>query len=213
MTSLIHLSLYDSMRRITSKYLKTKILHLYLTLFVHPPTELFNISGYLHTLEGRYLFWLAEEVPPQGLIVEVGSFKGKSSCFLAAGLKNRARLACIDTWENDAMPYDSKYDVLSEFLKNTKKYRDVIDIYRGCSVVIAKNWDKEIDLLFIDGDHSFEGCINDCRSWLPFLKKGGWVAFHDSGEEGVSQAIAEISRNYDFSEWSYVWSITAMRKL
>lgn len=44
----------------------------------------------------------------------------------------------------------------------------------------AKSWEKPIDFLFIDGDHSYEGCLQDWHTWSPFVENGGIVAFHDA---------------------------------
>lgn len=49
----------------------------------------------------------------------------------------------------------------------------------GDSVEVSKQWDKPIDFLFIDGDHSEEGCSSDARAWMPFLRNGSLVGFHD----------------------------------
>ena len=180
------------MKRLSAEYAKTKAVHGLLHTLVKPPSELFGKPGYLHRLEGKLLFWLAGQVPPDGQAVEVGSFKGKSSCFLAAGLGPRARLSCVDTWMNNAMPYDESDDVLPHFLENTKMYRDRIDVCKGKSADVAAGWRRDIDLLFIDGDHSYEGCKTDLISWFPRVRRGGWIAFHDSGEDGVARVISEF---------------------
>src|SRR6185295_5241736 len=142
------------MRRLSRRYLKVKLWESYLKLFTHPPKELFSKPGYLHLLEGKFLYWLARQVHEGGLALEIGSFKGKSSCFIAAGLSPDAKLICVDTWQNDAMPYDSQRDVLPEFMSNTSTYRKQIEINRGRSLEIASTWLRPLDFLFIDGDHS-----------------------------------------------------------
>jgi predicted O-methyltransferase YrrM len=193
--------------RLTWRYLTTKAWETSLKLVARPPAELHAVPGYLHPLEGRFLYWLAGKVPAGGIAVEIGSFRGKSSVFLAAGLEN-AKLFCVDTWLNDAMPYDARYDVMPEFLENTKRFRHRIETLRGTSSVVAASWsrDRSIDLLFIDGDHSYEGCSEDLRAWLVFVRRGGWVAFHDSSQAGVRRAISELfpaaRRGYELCAWS-----------
>lgn len=168
--------------------------------------------GYLHPLEGRFLYWLAGRVPRGGTVVEIGSFTGKSSCFLASGLAAGARLACIDTWRNDAMPYDAPVDVMDSFLENTDPFRDRIDPLRGTSVGVARTWDRPIDLLFIDGDHSYEGCSADIATWLPFLRWDGSIAFHDSTVPGVRRAILESFPQSRTSRSFQIWSIFSTNK-
>ena len=198
--------------RFSKEYVTAKLVHSMLRALVRPPSELQSIPGYLHPLEGRFLYWLGGRLPTDGLAVEIGSFKGKSSGFLAAGLASGGRLACVDTWRNDAMPYDAPSDSLPEFLANTRRYRGLIETYRGTSLEVAGSWTRWIDLLFIDGDHSYEGCSTDMKAWIRFVRPGGWIAFHDSGEEGVIRAISELfPASRRFSE-RYAWSIFAARR-
>ena len=193
--------------RFSRQYLKGKAWENYLKRFVHPPPSLEQIPGYLHPLEARFLFWLAGRVPAGGLALEVGSFKGKSSANLAAGLKSGARLACVDTWQNQAMPYDPPIDVLPDFLRNVAPYQEIIATHRGTSAAVAADWKLPLDLLFIDGDHSYEGCSGDLKAWLSFLKPGGWIAFHDSSEVGVAAAIEEFFPKANRSSELHAWSI------
>lgn len=177
--------------RLSYAYASGRLFPLYLRLAVTPPGGLDSLPGYLTPDEGLCLYWLAQQVPPGCIAVEIGSFKGKSSSYIASGLVVGARLACVDVWENRAMPYDPPEDVLPEFQRNIAPYSDKIDIHRGLSADIAQKWPALIDLLFIDGDHSYEGCLGDLDAWLPHVRSGGWVAFHDSGQEGVARAIRE----------------------
>lgn len=198
--------------RLNRKYLTAKTWGSYLQLFTHPPAELYSTPGYLHPLEGRFLYWLAGKVPPGGLAVEIGSFKGKSSVFLAAGLQANARLACVDTWRNDAMPYDDSADTMPLFLTNVSRYSDRIETNRGKSVDVANKWHQPIDVLFIDGDHSYEGCSTDMKAWMRFVRTGGWIAFHDSGEAGVIRAINEFFPRTCRGVELYAGSILAVKK-
>jgi len=183
-----------------------------LRALVAPPLEAYRVPGYLHPTEGRFLYWVATRVRPGGVAVEIGSFTGKSSTFLAAGLAAGARLACVDTWWNNAMPYDQSADVLDQFLSNTAPYRDMIETHRGTSLEIAEEWNRPIDVLFIDGDHSYDGCSADLQAWLPFVRPGGWVALHDCGAPGVDRAIAVHFPRSKRGIPMHAWSIFAARK-
>jgi predicted O-methyltransferase YrrM len=201
------------MSRLSRRYVRAKAWENYLRVFVNPPRGIASLPGYLHPLEGRFLHWLGSKVPANGLALEVGSFKGKSASFIASGLGPTARLACVDTWRNDAMPYDSQCDVMSEFLRNTDNYRDLIETHRGTSAEVAEKWSRTLDVLFIDGDHSYQGCSTDMKAWMPFVRQGGWVAFHDSSEEGVDRAIRELFPKSNRRSDLYAWSIFAAVKL
>jgi len=139
-------------------------------------------------------------------IAEIGSFVGASSCGFGAALKQSGAgsMCCIDTWNNDAMS-EGNYDTWVEFQKNTmpfKKYmvpirsfsRDVVDEVRKLS--------PSLDVLFIDGDHSYSGVKADWDAYKSFLKPGSIVIFHDYGwAEGVRRVIYEdvmpFSASYD----------------
>ena len=53
----------------------------------------------------------------------------------------------------------------------------------------AKLWDREIALLFIDGDHSYEGVEMDHNSWYTKVKKGGTILYHDLDHPDVRRFI------------------------
>jgi hypothetical protein len=56
----------------------------------------------------------------------------------------------------------------------------------------AARLDAPVDMLFLDGDHTYEGVSADLRVWLPKLKAHAWLVLHDSGwAEGVQRAIRE----------------------
>jgi predicted O-methyltransferase YrrM len=196
----------------TAERAKTRLVHLGLRAFVRPPERLFQVPGYLHPMEGRLLYWLGGKVPPGGLALEVGSFKGKSSGFLADALPASARLACVDTWRNDAMPYDAQADVLDEFRANLRPYGERVEVHQGRSAEVARGWTRQIDVLFIDGDHSYAGATGDLQAWLPFVRPGGWLAFHDAREAPVAAAIRDHFPPGRRSGGVWAWSIFAARK-
>ncbi len=62
----------------------------------------------------------------------------------------------------------------------------------------VKKWKKAIDVLFIDADHSYEGCLDDWNNFSPFVKSGGWVVFHDCDDTspGVERVFDEIGEGW-----------------
>ncbi len=157
--------------------------------------KLLAVTTKLTFAERMFLHLAAKEIPDKGVIVEIGSHLGASACFLAEGARKRnGRVFCIDTWQNDAMPGE-RQDTHADFKKNTHDYSDIITPLRGFSVDVADGFSERIDLLFIDGDHSYEGCLSDIRNWIPKLKSGGRVVFHDYGwAKGVQRSVAECIR-------------------
>lgn len=135
--------------------------------------------------------------------VELGSYLGASSCFIASGIKSAgvaAKFFCVDTWANEGMAEGSR-DTYDAFLQNTVAFSDVIVPLRGKSDKVAKNFDKEIDFLFIDAGHDYENVSTDVRLWFPKLKSGALVIFHDTGwAEGVQRVVNEYVRTVAYDE-------------
>jgi predicted O-methyltransferase YrrM len=151
--------------------------------------------------ESFALFCTATRVAKNGLATEIGSYLGSSACFICRGLPKSAKLACIDTWENDAMKYDENdldsdpRDTYEEFCTNIQKHHDKLIKIRKWSynaVEDIRSIGRPIDFLFVDGDHSYEGVIKDWELYYPLLSKNAFVAFHDTGwAEGVQRVVAE----------------------
>lgn len=163
---------------------------------------LFDIPTHLTDREKLALYRLARSVAAvpgtRCNAVEIGSYLGASSAFLAAGLGSAGRVHCIDTWRNDAMT-DGERDTMAGFLANTAPYRDRIAPLRGWShdpaIVRRAAEAGAIDLLFIDGDHSFDAVLADWTLYAPLLSPGAAVAMHDIGwAEGVQRVVDERIR-------------------
>ena len=167
-----------------------------------------RIFSHLTKDEKKKLYELSKSVS-DGICLEIGSYIGASACFISAGLKN-GKIICIDSWANDAMS-EGKRRTLEEFINNTNKYKDKIIKIQGYSTNVVdqvKCYTDKIDLLFIDADHSYEGCKNDWESYKGFLKSGSIVVFHDYGwAEGVQKVVHEdvIPRVRQYKSLSNIW--------
>lgn len=163
----------------------------------------YSIESHLTSEERLMLFELAQG---KKTILEIGSYMGASACCFGAALKNSldGRIFCIDTWQNDAMT-EGKKDTSELFLKNTIAFKKVIIPVKGYSTEVAHIVQAKtsvIDVLFIDGDHSYEGAKSDWETYKDFLVEGSLVIFHDYGwAEGVKRVIEEDAKqvisNYD----------------
>lgn len=170
---------------------------------------IFDIRTQLWGDEKLLLFDLALQIPRGGLIVEVGSWLGASTCFLAAGASMRDGVViAVDTWTNRLMQADTRPDVYLEFLVNTNPLRSWIIPVRSLSLEAAQQWPEglEIDLLFLDADH--EAVREDIRAWVPLVKSHGIVAFHDYGSrEWVRVPVDEMIRPIQIGDGHQVRSI------
>lgn len=152
------------------------------------------IDGWLHDAEANRLFDIAESLPNDApVVVELGSWLGKSSVVLSQALvgKKGARLFCVDPFNADGEEastgdYQARQqkmkDKLQEvFRSNMKKYGrpELAEEICAYSFDAVKDWKRPIDFLFIDASHDFGNVERDFREWSPFIKVGGYVAFHD----------------------------------
>jgi len=155
-----------------------------------------NIPTYTTANELIKLYELSKGLIPNSICVEVGSYIGASSLIIGKGLAKDSILYCIDTWENDAMT-EGKWNTLEIFKNNTHSVANKIKMLKSKSVDAAKDFNQEIDFMFIDGDHSYEGVKADIDAWFPKLKSGGIIILHDIGwAEGVIRVVdEEIKQN------------------
>jgi len=130
---------------------------------------------------------------------EIGSYVGASACCFGAALasmkpEDSSKIFCIDTWQNNAMTEGNR-DTWKAFRKNTDSYKKNIVPVRGFSTDVVgelKGHVSNLDLLFIDGDHSYEGVKADWEAYKVLLREGSTVIFHDIGwAEGVKRVVQE----------------------
>lgn len=179
---------------LSKKILAWIFLSIYLLRFIlRGNRKCFSIFTHLTKAERLLLYKLALLLPNHCNIVEIGSYLGGSSVFLGSGAKEKKGiLYCVDTWRNEGMS-EGPRDTYDEFIHNITPYRKWIIPLRGWSTEKAKKFDKKIDLLFIDGDHTYEAVKGDVEAWLPKLKNNGIVIFHDySWAPGVQRTIREM---------------------
>jgi len=153
----------------------------------------FAVSSHLTIQERVILFKLAAE---SKTIAEIGSYIGASACCFGAALKavRTGKIICIDTWNNDAMTEGNR-DTWKKFQENTWEYKGFILPFRGFSTDViqsVRDVTTDLDVLFIDGDHSYKGVKADWEAYKSFLKNGSVVIFHDYGwAEGVKRVVHE----------------------
>ena len=138
------------------------------------------VDGWLSDAQGRALFEAAASATGRGAIVEIGSWKGRSTTWLASG----ARLAGLRVHAVDphrGSREDPAADTLTEFRANLAQsgLSDVVEPLVMTSEEASARVDGPIELLFIDGDHSYEGVRRDAELWLPRVMDGGTVMLHD----------------------------------
>lgn len=146
-----------------------------------------NIDGWLTSDEAWGLFETAQKLKPNAVVLEIGSWKGKSTWCIASGLKS-GTINCIDPFNGEGesesvVVYEQtrgKVSLLEQFKHNLSGVNKSILIKPqiGLSKDFVEQF-QNIDFLFIDGDHSIVGCQFDFENFKNVLNVGGFLAFHD----------------------------------
>lgn len=147
---------------------------------------------------------------PEGVFVEVGAWKGKSTAYLASLIKGRAiRLFVVDTWKGSGGtdPLSDQYttpllvpyggDVFDHFLENMQAcgvLQSLIPLRMRSAQAAMLFADESIDFCFLDAAHDYESVMADLLAWYPKVKRGGTLAGHDFiiHWPGVVKAIQEF---------------------
>ncbi len=121
-------------------------------------------------------------------VVEIGVYEGASALALCQALESGAELHLIDPFGShpDALPSGwgasewATRRVVARALRRRGSESPRVRWHVALSHEVASSWRQEVDLLFVDGDHSEAGCELDWSSWRRFLAVGGRVVFHDA---------------------------------
>ncbi len=158
-----------------------------------------RVDGYLTRKEIYILALLASVPTSPGSILEIGSFKGKSTVLIARALRaiGGVGLHAIDPFlsaPTPGQPLAVDESTYRTFLANLDAagVRELVTIHKERSEDAAASWREPLRFLWIDGDHSYEGARRDFEAFSPHLAPGGVVAFHDVLHtfEGPSQIFA-----------------------
>ena len=155
--------------------------------------------------------WLVAALRPQ-LLVELGVHNGVSyAAFCDAVLANHlpARAAAIDTWQGDAQAgyYGNEvYEDLKAF--HDPRYGSFSTLIRArFDEAVADFADGSIDLLHIDGEHSYASVRHDFETWKPKLSSKGVVLLHDTQVReagyGVGRLWTELCQEYPGFEFPH----------
>ena len=158
-----------------------------------PPHD--DVRGFLPDGEGLRLYEWALETAVMGPILEIGSYCGRSTIWLAQAAKEKQSLVfAVDHHRgseehqpgeshHDTELVDAKGDVdtLTMFRRNIRLAgleNEVIPVVTD-STRFARSWSGQLGMVFIDGGHSLSAALADFRAWAPRVLPGGILAIHD----------------------------------
>jgi MMP 1-O-methyltransferase len=170
-----------------------------------------DVPGWLTDEEGEALYELARACSGKGVIVEIGSWKGKSTVCL--GLGSRAG-ASVPVYAVDPHA-DYRF---GDFKDNVERagIQELVRPVASLSQAAADGFDEPIELLFVDGSHEYHLVLEDFEKWVPKVVEGGWVAFHDTTWTAGPRKVVgpAIYRSRRFKDARFVvGSTTVARKV
>jgi len=167
-----------------------------------PPNP--DVKGFLADSEGEFLHGLALQAAPEGPILEIGSYCGRSTIWLAAAAKQRDTVVfALDHHrgseehqigeffhDSDLVDATGRFDSLPAFRQNIADagLEPWVIALVGANTAVGRFLSTDFSMVFIDGGHSLDAAINDWNTFGTRVAPGGILAIHDvfpdSGEGG-----------------------------
>lgn len=126
------------------------------------------------------------ELPKGSVVVEIGTFAGRSaSLYFQLQRELDLDIHLVDNWSWNQAHATKCFDTLV-----IEHFNEVpFTLHKMRSDYLGERWNIPITFLHIDGWHDMPGIEPDCRLWTPHVIKGGVVAFHDSDCPPVKECI------------------------
>ena len=162
-----------------------------------------NVEGWTSQRELNFLHNVSKEMKT---IVEIGSWKGRSTEAILSGTE--ATVYAVDHFlgskGEEEQHKEAKDDVVyNQFLANVGHHENLKVLRMSSEEAVKQFADKSVDMVFIDGEHTYEGVKKDIEMWLPKAKK--LICGHDYCDswQGVKKAIEENFN--DFTKEDSIW--------
>ena len=176
-----------------------------------------SVSGWLTSAEQTALLHLPVLVDHlDGEIVEIGSFKGKSTVALGLGSKwiseRKRTVFAIDPFISNG----NYHEYFNAFQHNILNFRlaNYVSAIKNFSHEAIKYCPERISALFIDGDHSYLGVKRDIELYAPRVVLGGYIAFHDyTVYPDIRRAVDELCESREYVLVCDYDSLRLIRKL
>lgn len=171
----------------------------------------------MHMLKPEVAIKLTELIPMYSYsttIVEIGTGWGESAEFFS-NLRPDWTIYTIDGFGlyGDGRIYARiEHDKLFQINQKIEKLGNVIQILGNSNTL---HWELPIDVLFIDGDHRYEGCMSDFLNFAPFVVPGGIIVFDDYTQpdyslNAVSRVVSEVMSEHGIGyvgrdKWDFIY--------
>lgn len=168
-------------------------------------------TGLLSEIDMAAIAHLAKQVPPDGLIVDIGSLVGCTTTLWCL-YSQAGRIVAIDPWDDQPWNVGLRAEgasIRETFLRNVTDRR--VASIQGFSPACAENWAEPIDLYWEDGDHSNPTCTNSIGFWSNHVKPGGIACGHDYHIVDVKSTVDALAARWK-AELNLFGSVWWMRR-
>lgn len=161
-----------------------------------PASPYTGVPGWETLAEQEALLTYAAAVPAKGTIVEIGAEFGMSASLFCKFADISVRIYSVDLFPGNLMNVHQANLSAARMGGRSRQLK-------GDSAQIGRAWSLgKIDLLFIDGDHSYEGVQRDIAAWIPHVKPAGIVIFHDAApKSNLNPHPLHYEVNQAINEW------------
>lgn len=162
-----------------------------------------NIDGWFSY---EYIYKdIVEQAEDDSLFVEIGSFKGRSTAFMAVEIANSGKkikfecidpMSCTPNYELSQQQNPQEWEGYSseEFHQRLTPVKGLYELRQMTSDEAVKFYaDGSINFLMIDGDHSYEGVVKDLQNYLPKMRSGGLIAGDDAFVHDIVRAVKDVA--------------------
>ena len=200
------------------------------------PSHFNSVKGFIDHNEGICLYNHALKSSKKGPILEIGSYCGKSTIYLATAAKEyNGCVYSVDHhtgseenqvgWEyHDIELFDEetgRINSFPEFMRNLRKANllDTVVPIVSDSLLVSRYWKIPLSMVFIDGGHTMEAAFNDFNNWKDKIIKGGILAIHDvfpnpdDGGRPPYEIYRKALSEKNFKEVEAVKSLRLLEKL
>jgi MMP 1-O-methyltransferase len=153
-------------------------------------------TGFMPPAEGLALFDAAARYSPCGPVLEIGSYCGKSTIYLAAAASAAGQVVVTVDHHRGSEEHQPGWDYHDPALVDPATGRidtlprlratlaaagleDHVVVVVGRSADVARLWRTPLGLVFIDGGHTDAAALTDYEAWAPWVAPGGALAIHD----------------------------------
>ena len=200
------------------------------------PSHFNSVKGFIDHNEGICLYNYALNSSKKGPILEIGSYCGKSTIYIATAAKKYS--GCVYSvdhhtgseenqvgWEyHDIELFDEetgRINSFPEFMRNLRKANllDTVVPIVSDSSLVSRYWKIPLSMVFIDGGHTMEAAFNDFNNWKDKIIKGGLLAIHDvfpnpdDGGRPPYEIYRKALSEENFKEVEAVKSLRVLEKL